>query len=44
MMRSADIYAEIGLIPHPIDIAKVYDRRFNLPPRSPRQRLHRAQT
>jgi sulfonate transport system substrate-binding protein len=33
--KAADIYAEIGLIPHPIDIAKVYDRSFNLPPQLP---------
>jgi sulfonate transport system substrate-binding protein len=26
--RAADTYAEIGLIPKPLDIAKVYDRSF----------------
>ena len=28
---AADVYAQIGLIPHPIDVAKVYDRSFVLP-------------
>jgi len=28
--KAADVYADIHLIPHPIDIAQVYDRSFNL--------------
>jgi sulfonate transport system substrate-binding protein len=29
--KAADIYTDIGLIPHRIDIAQVYDRSFGLP-------------
>jgi sulfonate transport system substrate-binding protein len=29
--QAADIYAQVGLIPHRLDIAKVYDRSFVIP-------------